>query len=71
MDKPSKVGFSLQDAVNTNITISMAKVAMCGLVMEAIETAILIDNLKVVHVEDTLRILINSKVSLWRVTKIR
>ena len=49
----------------------MAKVAMCGLVMEAIETAILIDNLKVVHVEDTLRILINSKVSLWRVTKIR
>ena len=68
MDKPSKVGFSLQDAVNT---ISMTKVAMCGLVMEAIETAILIDNLKVVHVEDTLRILINSKVSLWRVTKIR
>ena len=71
MDKPSKVGFSLQDAVNTNITISMAKVAMNGLVMEAIETTILIDNLKVVHVEDTLRILINSKVSLWRVTKIR
>ena len=68
MDKPSKVGFSLQDAVNT---ISMTKVAMCGLVMEAIETAIPIDNLKVVHVEDTLRILINSKVSLWRVTKIR
>ena len=49
----------------------MAKVAMYGLVMEAIETAIPIDNLKVVHVEDTLRILINSKVSLWRVTKIR
>ena len=49
----------------------MTKVAMCGLVMEAIETAVLIDNLKVVHVEDTLRILINSKVSLWRVTKIR
>ena len=71
MDKPSKVGFSLQDAVNTNITISMAKVAMYGLVMEAIETAIPLDNLKVVHVEDTLRILINSKVSLWRVTKIR
>ena len=68
MDKPSKVGFSLRDAVNT---ISMTKVAMCGLVMEAIKTAILIDNLKVVHVEDTLRILINSKVSLWRVTKIR
>ena len=49
----------------------MAKVAMNGLVMEAIETTILIDNLKVVHVEDTLRILINNKVSLWRVTKIR
>ena len=49
----------------------MTKVAMCGLVMEAIETAIPIDNLKVVHVEDTLRILINNKLSLWRVTKIR
>ena len=49
----------------------MTKVARCDLVMEAIETAVLIDNLKVVHVEDTLRILINNKVGLWRVTKIR